>query len=148
MAIRQVGDRYVVEKMRAGGHNIGGEQSGHTVFLDYATTGDGLVTALQVLCTVVESGKRLSELAACLTPMPQVLENVEIRDRTPIEQLPAVQEAIGRAEAELGDDGRILVRYSGTQPLARIMVEGENEDQIRALAGSVVSALQDAIGDV
>ncbi len=144
----EVGDRYVVEKMRAGGHNIGGEQSGHTVFLDFATTGDGLVTALQVLCTMVESGKRLSELAACLTPMPQVLENVEIRARTPIEQLPAVQEAIGRAEAELGDDGRILVRYSGTQPLARVMVEGENEDQIRALAASVVAALQDAIGDV
>ena len=97
---------------------------------------------------MVESGKPLSELAACLTPMPQVLENVEIRDRTPIDQLPTVQEAIGFAEAELGDGGRILVRYSGTQPLARVMVEGEDEDQIRALAGSVVSALQDAIGDV
>ena len=144
----QVGDRYVVERMRAGGHNIGGEQSGHTVFLDHATTGDGLVTALQVLCAVVESGKRLSELATCLIPMPQVLENVEIRARTPIDELPAVRDAIGVAEAELGDGGRILVRYSGTQPLARVMVEGENEEQIRALAGSVVSALQDAIGDV
>ena len=144
----RVGDRYVVEKMRADGHNIGGEQSGHTVFLDYATTGDGLVTALQVLRVMVESGKRLSELAACLTPMPQVLENVEICERTPIDQLPTVQEAIVLAEAELGDSGRILVRYSGTQPLARVMVEGEDEDQIRALAGSVVSALQDSIGAV
>ena len=144
----KVGDRHVVEKMRSGGHNIGGEQSGHTVFLDYATTGDGLLTALQVLRAVVESGKRLSELAACLKPMPQVLENVKIRDRTPFDQLPTVQEAISFAEEELGDAGRVLVRYSGTQSLARVMVEGDNEDQIRALAGSVVSALQDAIGDV
>jgi len=115
----QVGDRHVVEKMRAGGYCLGGEQSGHTVFLDYSTTGDGLVTALQVLCAVVESGKTLSELASCLSPMPQVLENVEVRVRTPIEELPEVRAAVGHAEAELGDMGRI---------------------------GGVVAALQDAIG--
>ena len=144
----KVGDRYVVEEMRAGGHNIGGEQSGHTVFLDHGTTGDGLVTALQVLRAVIESGSPLSELATCLTPMPQVLENVKTRVRTPLDRLPTVQDAIGRAEAELGDAGRVLVRYSGTQSVARVMVEGENEDQIRVLAGSVVAALQDAIGEV
>jgi len=144
----RVGDRFVVEAMRQGGHNLGGEQSGHTVFLDYATTGDGLVTALQVLRVVAETGKPLSELAACMTHMPQVLENVEIRERTPIEQLPTVMEAIKDAEATLGDAGRVLVRYSGTQPLARVMIEGEREEQIRELACHVVAALQDAIGDV
>ena len=142
----KVGDRYVVEEMRARGYCLGGEQSGHTVFLDYATTGDGMVTALQVLCAMVDSGRPLSELAACLTPLPQVLENVEIRARTPIEELPDVQEAIGKVKVELGGTGRILVRYSGTQPLARVMVEGENEDRIRDLAGSVVAALRNAVG--
>jgi len=144
----QVGDRFVVEAMRGAGYSLGGEQSGHTVFLDYATTGDGLVTALQVLCLLSDSGKPLSELAACMTAMPQVLENVEIRERKPLEELPAVQEAINDAESALGGAGRVLVRYSGTQPLARVMVEGEREEQIRELAGSVVAALQDAIGDV
>ncbi|MGD8331597.1 MAG: phosphoglucosamine mutase [Acidobacteriota bacterium] len=143
-----VGDRFVVEAMRSGGHNIGGEQSGHTVFLDHTTTGDGMVTALQVLRVMVESGKPLSELATCMTPMPQVLENVEILERTPIDQLPTVVEAIRDAETTLAGAGRVLVRYSGTQPLARVMIEGEREEQIRELAGSVVAALRDAIGDV
>jgi phosphoglucosamine mutase len=144
----RVGDRYVVERMRAGGHCMGGEQSGHTVFLDYTTTGDGLVTALQVLRVMVDSGRRLSELGACMTPMPQVLENVEIRARTPIDELPAVTRAIREAEASLDGTGRVLVRYSGTQPLARVMVEGEDEQQIRELAASVAAALQAAVGDV
>lgn len=143
-----VGDRFVVDAMRRGGHNLGGEQSGHTVFLDYTTTGDGLVTALQVLCILAEAGKPLSELAACMTRLPQVLENVEIRQRTPLDELPGVQQAIKDAEAALGGAGRVLVRFSGTQPLARVMVEGEREEQIRDLAGAVVSALQDAIGAV
>jgi phosphoglucosamine mutase len=143
----RVGDRFVVDAMRKGGHNLGGEQSGHTVFLDYATTGDGLVTALQVLCVLAEGDSPLSELAACMTSMPQVLENVEIRERTPLDELPGVQRAIKDAETALGGDGRVLVRFSGTQPMARVMVEGEREEQIRDLAGAVVSALQDAIGD-
>ncbi len=143
----RVGDRFVVEAMRENGYNLGGEQSGHTVFLDYATTGDGLVTALQVLCVMAETGKPLSELAACMTPMPQVLENVDIRDRTPIEELPTVVEAIRDAEATLGNRGRVLVRYSGTQPMARVMIEGESETEIQQLADSVVAALSDAIGD-
>jgi len=141
-----VGDRFVVEAMRRGGHNLGGEQSGHTVFLDYATTGDGLVTALQVLCILAAGDQPLSELAACMTSMPQVLENVEIRQRTPLDELPGVQRAIKDAETALGGAGRVLVRFSGTQPLARVMIEGEREEQIRDLAGAVVSALQDAIG--
>ena len=141
-----VGDRFVVESMRDGGHNIGGEQSGHTVFLDYTTTGDGMVTALQVLSILADSGKTLSELAGCMSPMPQVLENVEISARTPLDELPTVQEAIRDAESSLEGAGRVLVRYSGTQPLARVMVEGESERQIKELCGSVVSALQEAIG--
>ncbi len=144
----RVGDRFVVETMREGGYNLGGEQSGHTVFLDYATTGDGMVTALQVLCIMAETGRPLSELAACMTPMPQVLENVEIRERRPIERLPVVMEAINDAESTLGAHGRVLVRYSGTQPLARVMIEGENEKQIRELAAAIVAALRDSIGDV
>ena len=142
----RVGDRYVVEEMRSGGHSIGGEQSGHIVFLDFATTGDGLITALQVLCAMVESKKPLSELAGWMVPMPQVLENVEIIARTPIDELPEVQEAIRAAEAELGGAGRVLVRYSGTQPLARVMVEGDDERQIRELAAGLVEALRTEVG--
>ena len=142
----RVGDRFVVDAMRRGGHNLGGEQSGHTVFLDYGTTGDGLVTALQVLSVLAAGDKPLSELAACMTAVPQVLENVEIRERTPLDELPEVQRAIEDAEAALGGAGRVLVRFSGTQPLARVMIEGDREEQIRELAGAVVSALQGAIG--
>ncbi len=143
----RVGDRFVVEAMKEGGYNLGGEQSGHTVCLDYATTGDGMVTAMQVLSVMVETGKPLSELAACMMKMPQVLENVEIRERTPIDQLPNVMEAIKDVEATLGNRGRVLVRYSGTQPLARVMIEGEDETKIRELAASVAAALRDAVGD-
>jgi phosphoglucosamine mutase len=147
VARTDVGDRFVVEAMRDGGHNLGGEQSGHTVFLDHTTTGDGMITALQVLCVMVESGKPLSELAGCMIPMPQVLQNVEIRERTPIEELPAVLAAIRDAESALSGAGRVLVRYSGTQPLARVMIEGEREEHIHELAAGVVAALRDAIGD-
>ena len=142
-----VGDRYVVEAMREGGHNMGGEQSGHTVFLDYTTTGDGLITGLQVLCAMVESGRKLSELASCMSRVPQVLENVEIAARTPLEELPMVQEAIRSAEAALNGTGRVLVRFSGTQPLARVMIEGENKAQVRELTAGIAGALHDAIGD-
>ena len=103
---------------------------------------------MQVLCLMAETGKPLSELAACMTAMPQVLENVEIRERTPIEELPTVMEAIRDAEATLGNAGRVLVRFSGTQPMARVMIEGEDEAQVRELVASVASALRDAIGDV
>jgi phosphoglucosamine mutase len=141
-----VGDRFVVEAMRVAGHNLGGEQSGHTVFLDHTTTGDGMITALQVLCVMGESGKPLSELAACMTKMPQVLENIEIRERTPIEELPTVMAAIRDVESTLDGAGRVLVRYSGTQPLARVMVEGDSEGRIRELAGDIIAALRETIG--
>lgn len=138
----KVGDRHVVERMREGGYCLGGEQSGHTVFLDYNTTGDGLITALQVLRVMHEEQRSLAELAAFMQPLPQVLQNVDINERRPLEELPAVQAAIADAESTLAGRGRVLVRYSGTQPMARVMVEGESAVQIEHLARDIVTALQ------
>jgi phosphoglucosamine mutase len=139
-----VGDRYVVERMRADGVSLGGEQSGHTIFLDYNTTGDGLVTALQVMQVVRDTGVSLADLAAVMQPSPQILKNVDITERLPIEDMPGVETAIKDAESTLGDRGRVLVRYSGTQPLARVMVEGEDAAQIESLARDIVSAFEAA----
>jgi len=140
-----VGDRHVVERMRSGDFCLGGEQSGHTVFLDYNSTGDGLITALQVVAVMVRTGQSLADLAACLEPLPQVLLNTEVAERRPLEEMPEVLTAIRDAEAALGDRGRVLVRYSGTQPLVRVMVEGENAATIESLARGIVSALQTAV---
>ncbi len=137
-----VGDRHVVERMRADGLVLGGEQSGHTVFLEYNTTGDGLLTALQVLRAMRDSGRSLAELAAVMEPLPQTLLNVEIAERKPLDDLPQVAVAVRDAEATLGENGRVLVRYSGTQPLARVMVEGEDAAQIESLARDIVSAFE------
>ncbi len=142
----QVGDRFVVECMRANGHRLGGEQSGHMVYLDHNTTGDGLLTALQLLRVIADTGKSLAELSRCMDPMPQVLLNVEIADRRSFDELPTVTSAIASAEDELGDRGRVLVRYSGTQPMVRVMVEGENLDRIEGLAGDIAGALKATIG--
>ena len=111
----QVGDRYVVEEMRKHGYNLGGEQSGHLVFLDHATTGDGIVAALRVLAIMAREGKPLSELAKVMTRTPQVLINVKVEKKVPLDQLPDVQKMIADVERQLGDDGRVLVRYSGTE---------------------------------
>jgi phosphoglucosamine mutase len=123
----QVGDRYVVEAMRAGGYNLGGEQSGHILFLDHNTTGDGLITALQTLAILRRKGRRLSELVAGFQRFPQALLAVPVPDKPPIEELPGLCAAIERVEKSLGRRGRVLVRYSGTEPKARVMVEGEDE---------------------
>ena len=141
-----VGDRYVVEEMQRGGYNLGGEQSGHIVFLDHNTTGDGLITALAVLALVVERGRPLSELRRVMRRFPQVLENLRVRSKPDVETLPAVAAAIRQAERALGDRGRVLVRYSGTEPLLRVMIEGEREPAIRQLAGAIVDAARSAIG--
>jgi phosphoglucosamine mutase len=140
-----VGDRHVVEAMRAGGYNLGGEQSGHVIFLDHNTTGDGLITALQTLAIMKRSGRPLSELAACLTRFPQVIVNVRVAEKRPLEQVPDVLEAIRKVEAELDGRGRVLVRYSGTEPKARIMVEGEQEDRVREIAHDLASRLERAL---
>lgn len=141
-----VGDRYVTEKMVAGGYNLGGEQSGHVVFLDSNTTGDGIITALQVLRIMQQTGTPLSGLAACLTTYPQTLVNVNVRERRDLSELPAVTSRIAEIERKLGTTGRILVRYSGTEPKVRVMIEGENEDLIRNLAGDLAELIREKLG--
>ena len=141
----QVGDRYVVEAMREHGYNLGGEQSGHLIFLDHASTGDGMNSALQVMSIMARTGKKLSELVQGFRRFPQALLGIRVAERKPIESLPSVQRAIRKVEAELGDRGRVLIRYSGTELLARIMVEGENEDNVQAIAQHLADELARAL---
>jgi phosphoglucosamine mutase len=137
-----VGDRHVVEKMRALGANLGGEQSGHVVMFDHGTTGDGLMTALSILKLLITSGKTISELAACMTTFPQLLVNISVKARTPIEDMVGVSQAIHQAEQELVDRGRVLVRYSGTELLARVMVEAEDQDTVTRIAETIAEAIR------
>jgi phosphoglucosamine mutase len=133
-----VGDRYVVEAMRKGGYNLGGEQSGHLIFLDHASTGDGVIGALQVLALMLRTGRPLSELArGSMERVPQVLENVGLPLRRPLEQMAELQRGAERVRAALGDSGRLLVRWSGTEPKLRIMIEGPDEARLRAWAGEL-----------
>ncbi len=141
----QVGDRYVVEAMRAGGYNLGGEQSGHVVFLDHGRTGDGLMTALQVLAILARSKKPLSELAAGFNRYPQVMVNVGVSTKRPIEDLPRVQDAIAEVEAKLEGRGRVLIRYSGTENKARVMVEGEEESDVTEYANVLAATLKESL---
>ncbi len=143
----QVGDRYVVEAMRDGGYNLGGEQSGHIVLLDHNATGDGLVTALQVLSIMRSQQKPLSELSQILTLYPQVLINVKVAAKPPIEEVPDIVEAIERVEKELGDKGRILLRYSGTESMLRVMVEGESKERVQSLADELAGIVQKALAN-
>ena len=136
----RVGDRYVVEAMRKEGAMLGGEQSGHLIFRQYSTTGDGLLAALQILCVMCEKGRPLSELAGLLQPFPQKLVNVHVERRVPFEEKPKIANAIQNAEKILGERGRVLLRYSGTELLCRIMVEGED--------GEVVSRIADDLAEV
>ena len=142
----QVGDRYVVEAMRSGGYNLGGEQSGHTVFLDHNTTGDGLLTALQALAILQRKSCRFSELTSGFERYPQVLLSVRVVEKKPIESLPSVLEAVRRIEAALDGRGRVLIRYSGTEPKARIMVEGEDELGVAEYANELADLLRRALG--
>ena len=128
-----VGDRYVVEVMRKGGYNFGGEQSGHMIFLDHATTGDGVLAALQFLAVMVESGSKASEVGHGLVTYPQILQNIRMKQRIPLESMKGFRKAQGEFEKMLGTRGRIVVRYSGTEPLLRIMVEGENRQEVEAV---------------
>jgi phosphoglucosamine mutase len=141
-----VGDRYVVEEMRKHGYNFGGEQSGHLVFLDHMTTGDGVLAALQVIAVMLEagSGRPLSELRSVMTRYPQVLVNLKVKDKRPIESLPEVTGLIRKVEGALGKEGRVLVRYSGTEAKARVMVEGPDESTIRSYAEEIGAALERA----
>ncbi|MCP4039187.1 MAG: phosphoglucosamine mutase [bacterium] len=141
----QVGDRYVVEAMREYGYNLGGEQSGHLIFLDQASTGDGLKSALQVLSVMARTGRRLSELTADFQRFPQALLGIEVAEKKPIESLPSMQRAIADVEAQLGDRGRVLIRYSGTESLARVMVEGETEQSVQTIAQHLADELSKAL---
>jgi phosphoglucosamine mutase len=142
----QVGDRYVVDEMRRSGLNFGGEQSGHLVFLDHVTTGDGVCAALNLLAVMLRQGKKISELAACFEPVPQVQVNVQVREKRPLASLPAVQKALQAVERELRGDGRVLVRYSGTENKARVLVEGPDAKGIAAHAEDIAEALRRALG--
>ena len=146
MVRAQVGDRYVLEEMQQRGANLGGEQSGHLIFLDQALTGDGMLSALQLLAVMEKTGKPLSELSHCLTKFPQVLLNVPVRSKRPFEQLPKFTEHLRRLEASMNGRGRILVRYSGTEPLARIMIEGEDPQPIESAAKELADALREELG--
>ena len=137
-----VGDRYLLERMSAEGYNFGGEQSGHFIFLDHNTTGDGLTSALQVLSLMKRREKPLSELAQIMTAMPQVLLNVKVTKKPNLDTVPELQRAIHESEQSLNGNGRVLVRYSGTEPLLRVMVEGESDDRIREVASRLVDIVK------
>jgi len=140
-----VGDRYVVEKMRSLGCNLGGEQSGHIILADYATTGDGLIAALQVLASIVETGRRASEVCRLFAPVPQRSRSVRFADEPPLDK-PRVQQAIAGGETRLGENGRLVIRKSGTEPLIRVMAEGEDERLITAVVDEICAALATAAG--
>jgi len=141
-----VGDRYVVQRMREGGFTFGGEQSGHLIFLDHATTGDGLVAALQVLNVMLSQGRPLSELAAVMQRSPQLLRSYRVRSRPPLDTLPTLSQRTREAERQLGDDGRVVLRYSGTEPKVRIMVEGPDEAIIADIVDRLAEALAVDVG--
>jgi phosphoglucosamine mutase len=142
----QVGDRYVTAAMREGGFNLGGEQSGHVIFLDHNTSGDGLITALQTLAIMRRKERTLSELTSDFEHFPQVLVNVDVAEKKPIESLPDFSRSLKQVEDELGDSGRVLIRYSGTEKKARVMVEGEDKERVRAYANELADQLRRALG--
>ncbi len=142
----QVGDRYVMEEMIKHNYNLGGEQSGHVIFLDYNTTGDGLITALQALTLMQKSGKRLSELASCMKTFPQKLVNIKVKEKKPLDTLDDFNKVIRESEKKLEGRGRIVVRYSGTETLLRIMVEGETHEEIVQIIETVSDAVNKYIG--
>ena len=142
-----VGDKYVLEEMQKTGATLGGEQSGHIIFRDgEATTGDGLLTALRVMEVMARSGKSLADLVSGLKVFPQTIKNIRVREKVPFQQVPQVQNAIDAAERELNGNGRVVVRYSGTEALARVMVEAESEEKMRSLATNIATAIQTTLG--
>src|SRR5262245_22525244 len=141
----RVGDRYVVEEMRLGGYNLGGEQSGHLVFLDHATTGDGTLAALQVLAVMGRRQKPMSELKRIFEAVPQTLLNVEIKTRRELDELPEVVKTIREVERRLKSEGRVLVRFSGTEPKARVLIEGPDAKRNKAYADEIGGALKRAL---
>jgi len=142
----QVGDRYVLQEMNANGAVIGGEDSGHMIFLDQHTTGDGMLTAIRLIQTMCEENRPLSELSRVMKVFPQVLLNIDVRKKPAIEDVPQVMAAIRSVEDCLGEKGRVLVRYSGTQPLCRVMVEGPEEDETRRYCQQIADVVEETLG--
>ncbi len=143
LARTPVGDRYVVEHMRRHGYNVGGEQSGHIVLSDFTTTGDGLVSSLQVLACVVATGKPVSEVCARFTPLPQILQNVRYASGKPLDDT-RVRSVIEGARQQLGNSGRLVIRPSGTEPVIRVMAEGDDETLVSTVVGDIVEAVKAA----
>lgn len=141
-----VGDRYVLERMRQDGYNFGGEQSGHLIFLDLNTTGDGILSALQVLAVMIREGKSLAELSAIMEDTPQVLVNVEVSQRVELNEVPILKRQFDQVRKALGEDGRLLVRYSGTEPKVRVMVEGLDSNLIETLARETSALIEKELG--
>jgi len=141
-----VGDKHVIDEMLARDLNVGGEQSGHMIYRDYTTTGDGLISALQVLRIMKTAGAALSELCKCLRLLPQVNVNVRVKNKPPLESMPDVQELIKDIEGKLGKDGRLLVRYSGTEPVCRVLLEGQDGRQIEEYANKIAVRIREKVG--
>jgi phosphoglucosamine mutase len=142
----QVGDRYVLERMLQDDLNVGGEQSGHMIFRDFTTTGDGIISALQVLRIMMDTGKPLSELRKACTKFPQVVVNVKVREKPSWDTLPEVMQLVKEVEAKLNGQGRVLLRYSGTEPKARLLIEGPDDDQIKSFADEIAGRIKERIG--
>jgi phosphoglucosamine mutase len=142
----KVGDRYVLEEMVGRNLNVGGEQSGHMIFRDFTTTGDGIISALQVLRIMRETGKPLSELKRCLKKYPQAQRNLRVTRKPPLEELAAVMKLVGETEKQLSGQGRVLLRYSGTEPKIRLLIEGRERDEIDRQANRIAEAIENAIG--
>lgn len=142
----KVGDRYVIAEMMKHGLNLGGEQSGHMIFGDYTTTGDGIISALQILRIMIETGKPLSELKKCLNKYPQAQRNLRVREKIPVEELSGVSTLVAETERELAGQGRVLLRYSGTEPKIRLLIEGRDAEKINAHADEIAGMIQAQIG--
>lgn len=141
-----VGDRYVIKKMMEDNLNLGGEQSGHMIFRDYSTTGDGIVSALQILRIMIDTGKPLSELKQCLRKFPQAQRNLRVREKKPLEELPGITKQVAETEGKLAGKGRVLLRYSGTEPKIRLLIEGPDQDRINEWADGIADAINAQIG--
>jgi len=141
-----VGDRFVIDALVQHQLNLGGEQSGHIVFRDFATTGDGLVAALQVIAVVMRTGKQLSELRQVLSKYPQVLRNIVVRERVPFEDIGILNSKLAEAESRLKGKGRVMLRYSGTEPKARLLLEGPDAGELHQLASSIVEEFAKHLG--
>jgi len=142
----KVGDRYVIEEMMKQKLNLGGEQSGHVIFRDFTTTGDGIISALQILRIMHQTGQPLSKLKTCLKKYPQAQRNLVVKEKPPLAELSAVMKLISEAEKELSGKGRVLLRYSGTEPKIRLLIEGQELDKIDKQANRIADAIQSAIG--